>query len=168
MRGNTRRPPRHASRRLFAGSATNCPCRTSRLSCALEWKVLSRNHQETGGPDRVAELIATWPPTCTHTKKFCKMRPAFESIRPDLRIGIAGLGHVARPVLAGQLAMDIGPELLYHDRNGVVPNLCSPYAGSIRKGAIGCIMNISRRAFRVVTNRDEGSGMVAEGGDCGR
>lgn len=137
----------------------------------LEWKALNRNHLETGGPDHVAELMQPWPPTGTHSKEFCKldeMRPAFESVRPDLRIGIAGLGHVARAVLAGQLAMDIGPELLYHDRNGVVPNLCSPYAGTIRKGAIGCIVNISRRAFRVVTNRDEGSGMVAEGGDCGR
>jgi hypothetical protein len=25
----------------------------------LEWKVLNRNHLETGGPDHVAELIAT-------------------------------------------------------------------------------------------------------------
>jgi hypothetical protein len=35
------------------------PLRNIASFMRLEWKVLNRNHLETGGPDHVAELIAT-------------------------------------------------------------------------------------------------------------
>ena len=71
-------------------------------------------------------------------------------------------------VLVSHLATDIGPELFYDDRDGVIANLRSPYTEGVGQCAIGCILNVGHHArCGVVTSRDEGSGMVGVGGDCG-
>src|ERR1700678_230383 len=50
----------------------------------------------------------------------------------------------------------------------VIAHLRSPYAEGIRKGAVGCIVNISHRVRHgVVASGDEGAGMVSVGGDGG-
>src|ERR1700690_3496012 len=51
--------------------------------------------------------------------------------------------------LLAQLAANVGPEFFHHDRDGVVANLRSPYAGCVRQSAIG-------------------TGMVTVGGNGGR
>ena len=93
--------------------------------------------------------------TCFRACRRCKI---------SLRVGISGLVRVGA-VLVVHLAMDVGPKLFYDDRDGVVSDLRPPYAESIRKRTRGCIVNIGQTVRgRVVTSRNEGSGMVGVGG----
>src|ERR1035437_9012246 len=65
--------------------------------------------------------------------------------------------------------MDIGPEFLDYDGEGVVSHLGSPDAESIRQSTIGLVMNIGQHARRrVVTTGDKGPGMIAVSGNCSR
>src|ERR1700678_2266643 len=72
-------------------------------------------------------------------------------------------------MLVVHLAMDIRPEFLDHNGDGVVQHLCSPNAESVGKGARGSIVNVGQGVGGgVEASRNEGSGMVGIGGDCSR
>src|ERR1700678_2232801 len=101
--------------------------------------------------------------------------PRFYNSLPSLRLRIRGRFRVSGlhgrglVVFFGHLAVNVGPELLYHVGNRVIAHLRSPYAGSIRKRAVGCIVNINHRVRRgVVASGDKGARMVGVGGDGGR